>query len=52
MLGSYDYENSSYDKDFQEIKNSIKTNQDKQKEEWFEGKVMPSTTATAYQPIN
>ena len=52
MLGSYDYAESSYDKDFQEIKNSIRSSQDKQKESWAEGKVMPSTTATSYQAIN
>jgi predicted 2-oxoglutarate/Fe(II)-dependent dioxygenase YbiX len=52
MLGSYDYADSSYNKNFQEIKNSIKSIQDEQKESWAEGKVMPSTTATMHEVIN
>ena len=52
MLGSYDYADSSYDKNFQEIKNLIKSDQDKQKEQWGQGQVMPSTIATSYVAVN
>ena len=52
MLGSYDYADNTYDVDFYAIKQSIKKDQEKQKQLWADGKIMPSSTATSYSVIN
>jgi len=46
MLLSYDYADSSYEVDLEELKLSEKEMQEIQKEQWKNGIVMPSTSAT------
>ena len=46
MLLSYDYEESKYDVDLEEMSLSQKPMQDAQKQEWRQGVVPPSTMAT------
>jgi len=52
MLGSYDFADNQYDKDFNSIKEAIKETQEQQKTEWSQGKIMPTDSATKHEPIN
>jgi hypothetical protein len=52
MLISYDYIESQYNTDFNKIKQELKYSQDKLKEEWSQGIIMPTTSASEYIPVN
>lgn len=52
MLGSYDYAENTYDKDFNVLKSSYNEIREKQKQEWAQGIVQPKEMATEHKVVN
>lgn len=52
MMGSYDYADSVYDVDYKKLKEESDSAREKLRQEWSEGKIMPKSAATSYEPVN
>lgn len=52
MMGSYDYADSVYETDFQKIKDDSQESRIKLQNQWAEGIVMPTSSASRYAPVN
>ena len=52
MMGSYDYADSIYETDFKKIKEDSQESRINLQNQWAEGMIMPTSSATRYAPVN